>query len=165
MFRLCLHLLAAVGALAAAMALWTSFQQLPLVVASRFGEGGTAAGFMSRGAYLTLMTALSVGLPLLMLLAFIWLPRHFASALRVPNQMYWLSPERRETLLDLMGNAGLLLAGATLLFMGSLLGLILRANAASPPHLDMQPFLLALGMFVAVSLAVPLWLSWRLRRR
>ena len=58
-------------------------QFLPEMVASHFGAGGRVNAYMTRSAYLWMMTILIVGVPSIMLLAFSWLPR------RVPQQNTW----------------------------------------------------------------------------
>lgn len=75
--------------------------QLPDPVASKFASDGHATAHMSRAAHQWLMTALTLGVPLILYAAQALLPRRFARLTSIPRRDYWLAtPERVEGTLN-----------------------------------------------------------------
>jgi uncharacterized membrane protein len=158
--------LAALGivlATAAAFVFATGWS-LPPTVASHFGPGGVADGFMSRQGYVTFMLAMMVGMAVL----FVWVPRFLrllpAASFNLPNRDYWLAPERRDATLDDLEGRLRWLACAVLALLAYVHWLVVQANAIQPPVLPQQEFLVGLGGFlVAVTAWIVLFLE-RFRR-
>ena len=155
----CVLLLAAMIATAALVLATTA--ALPDRVASHFGPGGTADGWMTRTGYRVFMLAFALGFVQLVAATVGLLPRLFPNAVNVPNRAWWLAPERREaTLAYLAGHAcrlGVLieapLAGVHLL--------VLEANHAAPPRLATVPFV---AMLAALLVLLGIWIAAIYRR-
>jgi hypothetical protein len=129
---------------------------LPDPVASSFGAGGRAQGFMSRTAYGALFVGLAVGLPALLAGALAWLPRRHPRLANIPNRDFWLAPERRAGVLARLERTGFLLGGGAAVFLAVVHALVLRANAHDPPRLANGPFAACVIGFVALTLGVVL---------
>jgi hypothetical protein len=150
-----LPLLLAVLAAAAAF-IWLSGNSLPPVVASHFVAGGAANGFMPRGAYLGLMLAVAVGLPMAQALLS-GLTRLISDRfINLPHRDYWLAPERRQQTLDYLGNQGNRFAMLLCAFLCFVHWLVLRANAQQPPQFPEATLFAALPLFVG---ALVIWLG------
>ncbi len=129
---------------------------LPPVVAAHFARGGSANGFMSRGAYLTLMLGLVVFLPLLLVLLHSLLRHVPPRFINLPNREYWLAPERSAETLAFLQQQGAYLATLFAAFLCLVHWLVVRANGEQPPHLPEDLFAIGLALFL-VTLAV--WLG------
>src|SRR5690606_3467074 len=70
--------------------------QLPATVASHFGAGGDADGFMPRAAYLGVMCVAGAALPAIIVIAQQRIMRKWPQRVNLPNREYWLAPQRRE---------------------------------------------------------------------
>ncbi|MGH8252966.1 MAG: hypothetical protein ACRES2_02930 [Steroidobacteraceae bacterium] len=128
----------------AALYVWWSSTPLPLVVATHFGAGGQANGYMTHTTYVRFMLGFVVFLP--------WLV-NFVMARVLASQR----ATTVEFLLRHMRYFGLMLVA----FVCSMHALVVKANAASPPTLDSTRFSVALGAYMLV---VVLWIL-ALRRR
>jgi serine/threonine-protein kinase len=134
---------------------------LPDRVATHFGPGGVADGWMTRDGYRLYMLAFAIGFVGFIVAMVGVLPRLFPAAVNVPNRAYWLAPERRTA------SAAYLLAHACLLgvlleaMIAGVHALLLEANAASPPRLATGAFLALLAAFLALVLV---WIVALLRR-
>lgn len=155
--------LAALGivlAAAAAFVVATS-SSLPPTVASHFGVGGVANGFMTRPGYVTFMVGMMLGLAAL----FEGLPRLLrglrTASFNLPNRDYWLAPERRDATLDDLQRRMRWLACAMLALLAYVHWLVVQANAIQPPVLPEQAFILGLAGF---AVAVIAWIVAFLRR-
>jgi len=134
--------------------------QLPPRVAQHFGLAGQADGWASPGVYLALMVLFGLLFPLL-LPALIWiLPMLPAHSINVPRRDYWLTPQHRQELREILLSRALWLACIELLFVTGMHLLVVEANRRQPPQLPTLPFglllatfLLALGVWVALLLA------------
>jgi len=69
---------------------------LPDTVATHFGRGNQANGWMSREGYLFFILSFMIGISTLVSFVVGSLPRKFPQWTNVPNRDYWLSTERRE---------------------------------------------------------------------
>jgi hypothetical protein len=134
--------------------------QLPARVASQFNGQGFGASFMPHDAYLMLMTALALGLPLLVALVLVAVPRAMPARLRVPSRDYWLAPERRGETLDTVTTAGLLIASLLAAFVIAVHLLVVQANHRAPPRIDM-PTLYTLVALLIVAILGWQFLLWR----
>jgi len=137
---------------------------LPERVATHFGPGGVANGFMSRGGYIAFMLAMTTLLPLFVVAMTGFIPRIAISQIKIANREHWLSPARRaETLAWLMGHAcwlGIVLSS----FLVGLHVLIVQANAGRPPRLDETQFFMLMGAFAVLILAWIVAMTLRFRR-
>jgi len=137
---------------------------LPERVATHFGPGGVANGFMSRGGYIAFMLAMSTLLPLFVVAMTGFIPRIAVSQIKIANRDHWLSPARREeTLAWLMGHASWL--GIVLsLFLVGLHMLIVQANAVRPARLDEPLFFVLLAAFLVLLATWMVAMALRFRR-
>jgi uncharacterized membrane protein len=137
---------------------------LPERVATHFGPGGTANGFMTRGGYVAFMLAMTTLLPLFVVAMTGFVPRVAISQIKIANRDHWLAPARRaETLGWLMSHAcwvGTVLA----LFLFGIHLLVVRANGLSPPRLDEALFFVLLGAFLVMLAGWIVTMALRFRR-
>lgn len=138
---------------AAAAFVWITSGALPSIVASHFGTGGQANGFMAKGSYTMLMLAVVIAAPALVaalaLLAHILPPQ----LINLPNRKYWLSPEQRAASLDALASLGLRLAAGLAVFLCFIHWLLVRANSRQPPALREEEWLFGgLAVFGAATL-------------
>ena len=148
---------------AAALFVCVSTQVLPDTVASHFGAGGYANGFMSRAGYLRFMLVFVVLLPLGMVLLIDGVLRIRSVPINVPNAGYWLAPERRAYTVTLVRRQMRIFACLLVLFLCYVHWLVVRAHELSPPMLDQRLFTIGIGLFMlgAVSWIVLLRRSFR----
>ena len=129
---------------------------LPPVVASHFIAGGVANGFMPRATYLRFMTALLVGLPLLIALLSSVMAILPINRINLPNREYWLAPERRRDTLAYLRKHGIHFGFILTLFLCFVHWLVVRANAFSPPRFPESLFFIGVAAFL---LALAVWLG------
>ncbi len=147
--------------LVAAAFVWLSSGSLPAVVASHFGPGGTANGFMGKGMYTALMIALVVGVPALVASTTLLVRALPPQMINLPNRQHWLAPERRDATLDALASLSLRFAMALAVFLCFMRWLVVRAHAVQPPRLPEGLFFAGLAAFGLVTLA---WLFLLFRR-
>ena len=140
---------------------WVTSGDLPPVVASHFGPGGVANGFMGKGAYTSLMLAVVIAIPALIafsgqLVRFIPL-----QLINLPNKQYWLAPQRRAATLEALSSMSLPFAFALVVFLCFIHWLVLQANAVQPAKLQEVPLFVGLAVF---GVATVLWLIVLFRR-
>jgi uncharacterized membrane protein len=139
---------------------WTS-GDLPPVVASHFGPGGAANGFMARRTYTAFMLAVVVAVPALVgfsgqlvrLLPIRWI--------NLPNKDHWLAPQRRAETLRSLRSLSVPLALALAVFLGFVHWLVVQANAVQPARLPERPLWIALAI---LGVTMGLWLAAFFRR-
>ena len=146
---------------AALVAIPLTASVLPPEVASHFGIDGTPNGFMPRGAYLLLMTGLSVGLPLIIVGSLAWRVQRDPNRLKVPNRDYWFAPERRAQSAAFLVVHMTRIGSALIVLMGYVHALVVRANLLHPPHLEPARLLAGVAVFIVATLA---WV-WALHAR
>lgn len=137
---------------------------LPEVVASHFGPGGQADGFMTRTGYVTFMLVILLGAA-----ALFWgLPKLLrvlpTASFNLPNRDYWLAPERRDATLDDMERRLRWFACALLVFLAYVHYLVVQANAVQPPVLPERAFFLGMAGLVAAVIAWAVAFIRRFRR-
>jgi hypothetical protein len=130
-------------------------------VASHFGAGGHANGYMTREGYRWFMLFFTVGFPTLMVLGIGGLPRLIPQYPNLPNRDYWLAPERRAQVFDFLTIHALWFGCLLVLFICSVHWLVVQANAPHSSRLANGPFLLVLGVFLA---AIVVWTIGLYRR-
>lgn len=148
----------------AALFVWQTSRGLPPVVATHFGAGGEANGFMSRNFYLRFMLAFVVLLPWLVNFAFERILASPNARINLPNRDHWLADGQRqqtiEFLLRHMRFFGVMLAA----FLCVVHWLVVSANTVSPPVLDNVRFGAGLGAYLLVLVVWIVVLRRRFRR-
>jgi uncharacterized membrane protein len=136
---------------------------LPERVASHFGAGGAANGWMSREGYLVFIVLVTVGAPVAIVLLAGVLPRIAASIVTLPHRDYWLAPARREATLDFMLAHACRFGMLLVALLAGVHWLVAEANAAPGARLDER----MMGvLLVAFAGALVVWLaSFALRFR
>lgn len=146
--------------IAAAAFVWATGNTLPPLVASHFGLGGQADGFMARSDYMTFMLIGVVAIPLLIVI-----PQRFVEAMpprliNVPNRDYWLAPERFESTIGYLRSHAVWFA---VLFMALLCFIhweVVQANARVPARLMARPFVIGMVVYV---IGVLFWIAALIR--
>ncbi|HEX9454851.1 MAG TPA: DUF1648 domain-containing protein [Candidatus Binatia bacterium] len=134
---------------------------LPDTVATHFGAGNQANGWMSREGYLFFILSFMIGISMLVSFVVGSLPRKFPQWTNVPNRDYWLSTERREESLRYLNAHGKRLGCLIVMMMLGMHYTILIANHLRPPALPLSTFTaILLGFSVAL-----IWWIVRLYRR
>jgi hypothetical protein len=134
---------------------------LPEQVASHFGSGNAADGFMTRGGYLAFMLAFAVVLPLFLATMTGLLPRMRPNAINLPHRDYWLDPKRREATMGALSALGAWLGSLTTIFIAAMHYVLIVANGTSPPQLPADLFRMLLIGFVV---GIALWIGTLLLR-
>jgi uncharacterized membrane protein len=138
---------------------------LPAQIASHFGAGGVANGWMSRSGYLLFMLAFAVILPLVIVLSMSAVPRWKAGGINIPNRDYWLDPTRREATLKYIAAHACWLGSLMVVFITAIHFLLIEANATQPPRLPFQLFVTTVVLFVVALLAWMAMLALHFRNR
>jgi hypothetical protein len=149
MLRFCLMLFALL-LIIVAWFIVTTTGQLADPVATHFGSGYLANGWMTRDGYLAFSLGFSVFLPVVIAALVGWLPRIASGPLSLPNRDYWLSPERRTATLGSITVRAIALGGLFASFMAGVHWLILQANATVPTQLPARLFWAMLIAFLAI---------------
>ncbi len=134
---------------------------LPDRVATHFGAGNLANGWMSRNFYLLFMLSFMIGISAFVSFVVGTLPRKFPQWTNVPNRDYWLSAERRDESLDYLNAHGKRLGCLIVMMMLGMHYTILLANHTRPPTLPLPIFS---SILIGFSLALVWWIV-RLYRR
>lgn len=129
---------------------------LPDPVASHFGDEGLANAFMSRGAYVTLMVVLVGALPLVVAGSFAFAHRWSAIGNNLPNQAYWLDPERQFATLSWLARSAQVFAAVLLVFLCYVHWLVVQANFAQPARMSQSLFIAGLATFFVL---LCIWLA------
>ncbi len=156
--------LVALGLTAAGLAfVLATSSVLPPVVATHFGPGGVANGWMPREAYRTVAIALVLVLPLgsLGMSAFVTGDPSRISSL--PYRDHWLAPRQLESTKQTVRTFGATIAILCALLAIGIHAAILSANRRSPPSLDEPVFVAGVVAFVAAVLAAVIALTLRFR--
>ena len=138
--------------------------QLPPIVATHFGAGGAANGWMSRDGYTTFALLLTVLLPLVVFASVGWLPYRFERFVNLPHRDVWLGPAHRAETLAWLRAFGVGFALLMALLAIGLHAAILAAHAQSPPQLHEPAFIAGLVAFVAVIVGAVIAMQTRFRR-
>jgi len=141
--------------------LYVTSDSLPARVASHFGFGGLANGYMPRDAYLLLMYLMTLALPLAIIVVYLALPRISPRLVRIPAREYWLAQERRAATHASIATSGFVIASMVAGFMIAVHLLVVEANQRVPPRLDTS----TMWMLIAILVAGALGWQFLLRRR
>lgn len=142
--------LCTVGAFVFAMA---TVGMLPDPVATKFAASGAPTATMSRVGYVGLMAASTAVLPAFLVAAIGVLPRFFPGTLNVPHRDYWLAPARRSDTLAFLLRQGYWLGALVAVLMGTLHGMTLSANRATPPGMPAAWTMPVLFLFIGCVMA------------
>ena len=132
---------------------WMNADRLPERVATHFTLEGEADDWMPRTEHLWFMTCAGVGVPLIVVAAFLVIRKVPARFVNLPYREYWLAEERRPSTTAWMTRAGLWLGCGITLGMGVLHELMLRANQHAPATLDSGPVFLVVAIMMACAVA------------
>jgi uncharacterized membrane protein len=136
--------------------------ELPELVAVHFDAAGRANGFMTRTGCRDFMLASTLGMPLLMAIATTLLPRALpVSLINLPHRDYWLAPERAHDSLVFLSEQGVWFGCILVLFLAGVDGMLVKANAASPPEF---PSALFIAMLILFFCAIGAWALRMMRR-
>lgn len=155
----CLAFLAATLATAALVLATTA--GLPERVATHFGPGGVADGWMTRSGYRAFQLAFVLGFAPFIVAMVGVLPRLAPRAVNLPHRDHWLAPERRAATLAFLAGHACWLGVLMQALLAGVHWLLVEANGTAPPRLPAAPFVALLVAFVA---ALGVWLGV-LRRR
>jgi uncharacterized membrane protein len=140
---------------------WLTGGDLPPVVASHFGSGGAANGFMGKGTYTAFMLAVVVAVPALIGFSGQLVRVLPLQLVNLPNKQYWLAPQRRAATLDSLSSLSVPFALALVVFLCFVHWLVVQANAVQPARLPEGSLLVGLAVF---GVATVLWLVVLFRR-
>ncbi|MCC6196356.1 MAG: DUF1648 domain-containing protein [Burkholderiales bacterium] len=136
---------------------------LPARVATHFGRGGVANGWMGHDTYLAFMLLMVTAVPLAVAAGVGLLPAAARSLLR--KRAALPAPAHQEEALRWLGGHASLFGCLMCLFLVAIHLLVAQANAHTPPRLDEGTFFLVAGAFVALLAVWVLALGRRLRHR
>ncbi|MEL7498173.1 MAG: DUF1648 domain-containing protein [Planctomycetota bacterium] len=138
------------------------YPQLPEVLPSHFDQMGEVDGTMKKGPYFLLMgsmqTLFLLGFPLLGKL----LGRLPESMINIPNKEYWLDESRKAESLDSMFQLLVLFAWLTSLLLTTLVQISSWVAIGQIQNIQ-NYFLVALGVYLAVTVAVLVWIILKFR--
>ena len=134
----------------------TTTPRLPDPVATHFGNGYLANGFMARNEYRSFSLSFSTLLPLVVAGLLTWLPRRFPQGVNLANKEYWLAAERSAATFASITVRAVVLGTLLSIFMGGVHWLILQANATVPPRLSASAFW---AMLIAFLVLVTVWIG------
>ena len=140
---------------------WLTGGDLPPVVASHFGPGGNANGFMGRGTYTALMLAVVVAVPALVGFSGQLVRVLPLRLVNLPNKQYWLAPQRRAATLESLSSMSAPFALVLAVFLCFVHWLVVQANAVQPARLPEGSLFVGLAVF---GVATALWLVVLFRR-
>jgi len=143
---------------------WTTSTGLPARVASHFGRGGIANGWMTHDGYIAFMLAFIVLVPLVVVAATGLVPRLATSRISLPHRQYWLAPERKEATVGWFASHGCALGVLLILFRLGVHFLTLEANTRTPARLDESEFFMVLVGFLVLLAIWIVAIALRFRR-
>lgn len=121
---------------------------LPDQVATHFGSGGVANGFMSRNGYIAFMLGFTVVLPLVVVAMTGLVPGIARCGRNIPHYDYWFAPMRRVASGARLLSHACLLGCWMVLFFGAVHAVLLDANASTPARLHEPMFFVLLTVFL-----------------
>jgi hypothetical protein len=136
---------------------------LPPRVATHFGGGGGANGWMPREGYAWFALGFQLLLPAGLYFGIGWMPARFDRFTNLPHRDYWLAPARRASTLRWLRGFGAGMACAGSLLATGVHMAILDANARTPPRLDEPAFIAGMVAFVAVVIGSVIVMNVRFR--
>lgn len=143
-----------------ALYVWSSAGQLPNRVATHFGAGGQADGWMSREQHVQ-VTLLSGLLIPAFIVGLFSLMRYLKAGINIPHKDYWLSPERQAETPAFFQRHGVWFAGMFILFLGGMHYTVVSANGRVPAVLSNNELVAVSGTFIACTVV---WIFALFRR-
>lgn len=137
---------------------------LPDRVATHFGTGGFANGWMTRDGYLAFMVAMTTLLPLVVVAMTGLFPGMALAKYRIANADYWLAPQRRQATRDWLIDNACAMGIVLTLFFAAMHMLLIEANAVVPAELPGPPFVALLAGFIVAVIAWVVWTRQHFRR-
>jgi len=123
--------------------------QLPPIVATHFGAGGVADGWMSRDGYTIFAMLLTVLLPLVVFASVGWLPYRCERFVNLPHRDVWLAPPHRAATLAWLRGFGVGLALLMALLAGGSMFVLLASQS-------LGALLIPVGLY-ALTISAMLW--------
>lgn len=122
---------------------------LPDPLATHFGSGGQANGWMSKDGFFVVEAVLF----LIMIFSFIVMPWLFeknkvSAGINVPNKEYWLAPERIDYFYKYFRVSFLWFGVATLILLAGVMQLTFEANLQPVPVLNNTKFIILFGGYM-----------------
>lgn len=138
---------------------------LPQKLATHFGPGGTADGWMSLKSHLFLFNGLYLFIAVLFGVIAWSLPRLSDEMINMPNKEFYLSPERREKTIIYSRHFLLLTGNLTLAFLVVVNHLVMKANLQQPVQLGNSFwFWLALYLIAVTGLVMRMFIVFGSKR-
>jgi len=144
------RMLFALSVIVAPIVVWTTSAQLPARVASHFGRGGLANGFMTHEQYVLFMLGMTTLLPLVVVACIGFIPRLATSRLSLRYREHWLAPQRREETMATLATWACAFGIVLILFLTCIHFLTLEANLRAPARLDEREFFTVLVAFLVL---------------
>lgn len=135
---------------------------LPERVASHFGPGGSADGWMSSGFFIKINLGIVAVVSLMLYSVSARMRAIDPAAIKLPNKDYWLAPERREETVEFLSGYFLWFGTATLLLMLDVFHQAFRYNLFLSRELEHPG--VSLGVYAAFSFAWIAGLHLRFRK-
>jgi hypothetical protein len=126
-------------------------RSMPTLVASHFNALGAATGFMRRTPYLLVMVVVVLLPPILLVMMPRIALRNPHARINVPHRDYWLAPQRREQTVQIILQYTTRFAQMLVVFLCYAHGLVVHANASSPPTLSAGWLLAGLVVFMGLT--------------
>jgi uncharacterized membrane protein len=139
----------------APMVIFATSASLPTRVATHFGRGGYANGWMTHNGYLMFILAFTVLLPAVVVILVGVLPKVIGARAGIPNRNYWLAPERRTATLSALASIACSLGCLLVLFLLAIHLVTVEANAATPARLSESTLI---RVMMGFGLGILLWL-------
>lgn len=136
---------------------------LPERIASHFGPGGTADGWMSSAFFIRLNLGVVLFLTFTLYTASARMRSVDPQTIKLPNKDYWLAPERRGETVEFLSGYFLWFGAATLLLMLDIFRQVFQYNLFLTRELDHPR--VSLGVYVAFALLWIAGLQVRFRRK
>jgi uncharacterized membrane protein len=140
--------------IAGPVVIWATSAPLPARVATHFGRGGLANGWMTHDGYLMFILAFSVLLPAFVVVMLGVLPQTVGSRAGIPNRNYWLAPERRAATLSALASHACWLGCLLVVFLTAIHFLTVEANAVTPARLSESALI---GVMAGFAIGILLW--------
>lgn len=146
--------------LIAALFIWHTSNRLPAMVASHFGSGGIANGFMPHDFYVRFTLAFVIGLPALMAFMTTHSLGKSNARINLPNRDYWLGPEQYANTIAYLRSSLIRFCTTLLVFLCYMHWLVVVANTTQPAHLSEFRLVTGLAVFLGATF---LWLRGLLK--
>ena len=156
------RLLFVLGMIVTPIVVYATSAGLPERVATHFGRGGLANGWMSHGGYVAFMLAMTIFVPATVAAVTGLVPAMAVRLLR--KRSGFLTAHTQEAMVDWLAGHASLVGILISVFMLAIHFMTLEANARTPARLDESTFYVVLVGFVALLAVWMLTLALRLRR-